>query len=362
MMKKIKILYAASTQSHLQRFHMPYITELKKDADVFLMADGADVDFPIRFDKHFFSFSNVKSVFRIRKILKREQFDRVVVNTTLAAFLIRSAMIGLRKRPYVKNVVHGYLFSERRKSAKEKFLFFCERRLRDLTDEILVMNDEDLRIATEHSLCLGKVSFLRGMGFSAPPTLPPREDALRNAFAPKPNEILCTYVGELSQRKNQQFLIRCVAQLKKEGISIRLLLLGEGAERQHLETLRDSLDLSEDVFLPGNREGALPYLAITDVYLSASRSEGLPFNLLEAMLFGLPIIAFDVKGQRDLLPQSQLLPPEDETAFCNALRALCKGPYGPGTTNYPNLPNYFLSSVLEENVKLLAEVDPNASF
>ena len=99
---------------------MPYIAAMKENADVLLMADGSDVDFPIHFDKHFFSFSNLKSIAKIRKILKKEAFDMIVVHTTLAAFLIRAATVGLKRKPYVKNVVHGYLFSEQVKGMKDR--------------------------------------------------------------------------------------------------------------------------------------------------------------------------------------------------------------------------------------------------
>lgn len=354
MTKKSKILYAASTQSHLKRFHMPYISAMRENANVLLMADGDGVDFPVRFDKHFFSFSNLKSISKIRKILKKEAFDMIVVHTTLAAFLIRAATVGLRKRPYVKNVVHGYLFSEQLNGLKEKILLFCEKLMRKRTDEIIVMNEEDMRIAQKHRLCKGKISFIHGMGLSDDLSVPRKDETLRSQFAPEHGDILCTFVGELSGRKNQGFLMEAIARLRKEGIPVKLLLLGEGAKREEFETLRDTLDLKDHVFLPGNFEGALPYLAITDIYVCASRSEGLPFNLMEAMLCGLPIIATDVKGQNDLLHDGSLVPLDDLDAFCEMLKAKCQKEKGIHTQNYPNLNEYFLSSVFEENLKLLS--------
>ena len=354
MTRKNKILYAASTQSHLWRFHMPYIEEMRKNAEVLLMADGDQVDFPIRFDKHFFSFSNLKSILQIRKILKREQFDMIVVHTTLAAFLIRTATFGMRKRPYIKNVVHGYLFSEELKSKKDKVLLFCEKLMRKRTDEILVMNQEDLRIAKRYQLCRGKISFINGMGLSDRLPTPACDPTLRAQFASDEQEILCTFVGELSPRKNQRFLMEAIAKLRNEGFPLKLLLLGEGSTRAQLEQAQEELLLNEHVFLPGNQEGVMPYLGITDVYLSASTSEGLPFNLLEAMHCGLPILATDVKGQNDLLSAEQLTHLGDLEAFCEKLRLLCKREKGIGAVYYPNLKDYRLSSVFDQNLKLLS--------
>ena len=70
--KAKKILYAASTASHLQNFHEPYIHALRETHNVLTMANGDGVDLPIAFDKSFFSLKNLRSIFQIRKILKRE--------------------------------------------------------------------------------------------------------------------------------------------------------------------------------------------------------------------------------------------------------------------------------------------------
>ena len=165
MMNKPKLLYVASTQSHLEHFHQPYIDTLKKKYEVLTMATGESVDLPVVFDKHFFSFRNLRSILHIRKILRRERFDAVILHTTLAAFLVRAAMLGTRHRPYVMNVVHGYLFGEGVTGLKERILLFCERLMRSKTDDIAVMNREDERIAKEHGLCRGNVYFINGRVF-----------------------------------------------------------------------------------------------------------------------------------------------------------------------------------------------------
>lgn len=349
-----KILYAASTASHLRRFHQPYIEALKEEAEVKTMATGEGVDLPVLFDKHFFSFANLRSILKIRKILKRERFDTVLVHTTLAAFLIRAAMIGQRNRPYVMNVVHGYLFPKDAKGLKNRILLLCEKLLRRQTDAIAVMNADDLDIAKEHRLCRGEVYFINGMGITIDPTIPAVDTALRAQYATDENDVLCTFVGELSGRKNQSFLIRAVARLRGEGVPIRLLLAGDGGERETLEREISQNHLENTVFLLGNREPILPYLSITDLYISASVSEGLPFNVMEAMSCGLPVVASDTKGQSDLLENTEgrLYPLDDMDSFCAALREEIEtGRLGVGSRSYPNLAQYRLNAVFDENMR-----------
>lgn len=352
-----KILYAASTASHLRRFHTPYIEALRKEAEVKTMATGEGVDIPVLFAKSFFSPSNLGSILKIRKILKREKFDAVLVHTTLAAFLIRAAMIGQRKRPFVLNVVHGYLFPKEGRGLKNRILLLCEKLLWKQTDEIAVMNADDMMIAKQHRLCRGNVYFIDGMGITIDPTVPAVDATLREQYATEKGDILCTFVGELSGRKNQSFLIRAVARLREEGLPIRLLLVGEGGEREALEREILQNHMENAVFLLGNREPILPYLSITDLYVSASVSEGLPFNVMEAMSCGLPIVASDTKGQSDLLTNTEgkLYPLDDTDAFCRVIRdEIERGRLGVGSRSYPNLEKYRLSAVFDENIKLFS--------
>ncbi|MBQ9784647.1 MAG: glycosyltransferase [Clostridia bacterium] len=362
--KRRKILYAASTASHLRRFHMPYIERLRETHDVSLMGSrGEGIDFPIDFAKSFFSLSNLRSIGKIRRILKKERFDRVIVNTTLAAFLIRAAMIGMKNRPFVLNVVHGYLFAQKDTGIKAKILLFCEKLLRRQTDMIAVMNRDDLNIVQKHRLCRGEVFFIDGMGIPDVMEIPERDAALRATYAPNAEDILCTFVGELSGRKNQSFLIRATEKLRAEGLPVRLLLLGEGGERENLEQEISVLGLEDSVFLAGNREPIAPYLGVADVYVSASVSEGLPFNVMEAMSFGLPIVMSDTKGQNDLKTDTDaavLYPLNDTDAFCAALKGvIAKGQFGPRACEYPQLQRYRIGAVLESNMEILLKGEPH---
>ena len=355
MKSKQRLLYAASTASHLRRFHLPYIEKLKEDFAVFTMANGDGVDFSIPFQKSFFSPKNLKAVLEIRKVLKRERFDAVILNTSLAAFLIRIAMVCMRHRPTVLNIAHGYLFDLPAKGLKDRLLLLCEKLTARYTDEIAVMNHADLQIAQANHLTKGKIHFVRGMGYTVSGSELRKDHALRAQFASE-NDFLLTFVGELSIRKNQIFLIRCVERLVAEGLPLRLMLVGEGSERTALEAEIKQRGLEQIVMLTGNQEPILPYLAITDLYVSASRIEGLPFNLMEAMECGLPIVASDCKGQTDLLELSpnSLYQAENEDAFCAAVKlAYESGIRGVGAVSYSNLQEYTLGAVLETNLNVM---------
>ena len=231
----------------------------------------------------------------------------------------------------------------------------CEKITARYTDEIAVMNEADRRIAEDHRLCLGNTHFINGMGYVLPKD-PIAADAELRSSVVGGDDYLLTFVGELSVRKNQIFLIRCAKRLLDEGLPIRLMLVGEGTERASLEAEIQRLGLSERVILTGNREPVWPYLSIADLYVSASRIEGLPFNLMEAMACGLPIVASDCKGQSDLLKNypNSIYKTEDADGFCKAVKAAYESNRrGIGGVVYPNLSDYTLSAVYQGNLELM---------
>ncbi len=356
-MKKSKILYTASTSQHLQRFHMPYIEALRMENEVLTMATGEGVDFPIVFDKHYFSIPNFRSMFRIRRIIRKERFDLLILNTTLTAFWVRAALFGMKKRPYVVNIVHGYLFPLNGGGLKKRILLLCEKLMRKKTDDIAVMNAEDLQTAKKYRLCCGNVFFLYGMGLPNGYTKRMTDSSIRERFATA-EDLLCVYVGELSGRKNQSFLIRCVKALRDEGIPAKLLLVGEGGEYDTLKKEILQYDLVDHVILVGHSDDVPSLLAASDLYVSASISEGLPFNLLEAMAYGLPVVASSVRGQVDLLQErpESLYPLNDPTAFCDRVRYFYREKkLGRDTVYYEEAQRYYLRSVFDDNIRIMCK-------
>ena len=301
----MKILITASNMVHINNFHLPYIEKFKEQGDdVYVLASGVNADFNVGFKKKLLSVKNLLLTFKIRRILKKEQFDVVMLNTSLCAFYVRLAMKGLKKRPHVINTVHGYLFSLNSSKVKRSIYLLCEKFLRKQTDNIIVMNDEDLEIATSNRLCLDKIYRCDGMGFVK------RLSTKQNSKSISEKTRL-TFVGEISKRKNQQFLIKALKSLKNADLT----LVGDGKERKRLEKLIKKLRIDDRVRITGFTKDIGRYLAETDIYVSASSIEGLPFNILEAMEAGLPIVASDIKGHRDLLPKDCLYELNNQDEF-----------------------------------------------
>lgn len=135
--------------------------------------------------------------------------------------------------------------------------------------------------------------------------------------------VLC--VANLVALKAHVDLLRAFRILQDRSIHCELWLAGDGPLRHSLETLVDSLDLAESVkFL-----GQLPHNEVIDLYRSqaitcavlASLVEGIPVSLMEAMSYGVPVVATDVGGMRELLGGGcgVIVPPRNPEALADGI-------------------------------------------
>jgi glycosyltransferase involved in cell wall biosynthesis len=119
--------------------------------------------------------------------------------------------------------------------------------------------------------------------------------------------------GRLAVEKGHSFVINLFSELRKSRNDVRLILLGDGSERQSIIEQAESLKLSiayktfsnhkePDVFITGDKENVFQYLRHATIYLLNSSSEGFPNGLAEAMACGVPVISADCPyGPREIL-------------------------------------------------------------
>jgi len=135
-------------------------------------------------------------------------------------------------------------------------------------------------------------------------------------------------VGRLAHQKGFDLLITAFSMLAKDFPEWTLLILGEGPERNSLQSLIDHYSLQSQVELLGFVDNPLDILQISSIAAQPSRFEGFPNALLEAMASGLPTVASYTAGSMliDDGVNGLLIPPEDVDALANALRKLMGDP------------------------------------
>lgn len=319
-----KLLMTASTFSHIYNFHLPYIREFKELGwEVHIACGGvyreipyADKQIQLPFEKRYLSMANFKAYALLRQLLRENNYRLVITHTALASFFTRFAEKGIKPHPKTINVVHGYLFDDNTNAIKSILLKSAEFLTLPETDMILTMNRFDHQWATK-TFPSKPVQYIPGMGVDEQKLKKTGDIAAKNS-----EDFLLVYPAEFSRRKNQAMLIRAMPLLPE---SVKLLLPGEGTLLGACKALVRKLNVDKRVFFPGYVSNMGTVFSMADAAVSASRSEGLPFNIIEAMLSGLPVIASDVKGNSDLVRHGvtgYLFPYNDEKAFAGAVKEL----------------------------------------
>ena len=316
------MVFVASVEEHIRLFHLPYMHSLRRHGHAVHVAtrleaagrrniqDGI-IWHDVCFARSPLSPANIKALFQLLRLLKRENYDLIHVHTPVAAFLGRFAAwwVGDCRVLYT---VHGFHFYRGGPLLQWLLFYPAEKLARCWTDVILVMNREDLHQAERLGYVLGQSVFMvPGVGvdlgiFGSDATDPrslsvaDRNKALGGEGLLDDKSVVFTCVAELIPRKNIRFLLRGWAKAAALLPDSHLFVVGVGPEEALLKKQIMNLGIRHVHFL-GYRCDVPDILAATDVFVLVSQQEGLPRGILEAMAAGLPVVASHIRGNVDLV-------------------------------------------------------------
>ncbi|MBU2043900.1 MAG: glycosyltransferase [Candidatus Omnitrophica bacterium] len=161
-------------------------------------------------------------------------------------------------------------------------------------------------------------------------------------------------VGRLTAQKDFWTLFKALKLILQQR-PIRLIILGEGEERESLEKLSVELGIEADVDMPGFVDNPYAYMAKADVFILSSAWEGLPTVLIEALALGTPVVAADCPGgSREILQAGRLgrlVPVGDQKMLAEAIVATLDEPVRP--VDPEALKPFTQEAVVEKYLELL---------
>lgn len=159
-----------------------------------------------------------------------------------------------------------------------------------------------------------------------------RKDIDHLFFKNKKDKIILG-VGSLNKDKDFGTLLKAFVELNKKEKNIKLIILGEGEERERLERFIEKLNLNEKVSLPGFINNPYAYMARADVFVLSSLSEGFPNVIVEAMACGTSIVSLDCPGGvSEILQQGKygkLTQQGNVEELAEAIDAILENPFDP---------------------------------
>jgi glycosyltransferase involved in cell wall biosynthesis len=230
--------------------------------------------------------------------------------------------------PVIVNTVHGLYAVPEDRWRKRAVVYSLERVAGLFSDLELVQNPEDLETLAGLGVPRRKMEYL-GNGIDLDRFDPARVDhgrraAIRSELGVLPDELLCGTVGRLVWEKGYRELFDAAARLRREAPNVRVVAVG-GSDSDKADALRsDEIDAARHagVIFTGDRSDVVDLYAAMDVFVHASHREGFPRSPMEAEAMGLPVIATNIRGCRQVVDDGEtglLVPVRDATALAAAI-------------------------------------------
>jgi glycosyltransferase involved in cell wall biosynthesis len=262
----------------------------------------------IKINRKISLISNLKSIFYLYKLMKKEKYDIVHVHTPIAALLGRIAA----KLAGVKIVVytaHGFYFHEEMSELKYKIFYNIEKyAAKFLTDWLLLQSKEDYELSIKNRFLDQEkiIHISNGVDVHKKFNLSLIDDdtkeILKQNLKLKENDIVFCFIGRLVREKGILELLEAFNKLQSEFNNVKLLLIGSlldsERDKEGDNIIKKQLSNTNIIHL-GFRKDTPELLAISDVFVLPSYREGLPRSIIEAMAMRTPIIATNIRGCRE---------------------------------------------------------------
>lgn len=303
--KPIKILHIAhavggvgiAVQNMVQHldanlFENSVLCEKENELDWRSQIGHAIKPFKVAFARKINLINDCKTAYAIYKIVRSVSPDIIHTHSTKAGVLGRIVAFFLKIKAV--HTPHAFSFLSTNNAVKKSFFWMVEYVLSFTNAFIIAVSESEknraLHCGHQASNCF---VFRNAIPSHTTATVP---------LPITPNPFLAS-IARPSYQKNVGMMVAALAEIRKNHL-VDLVVFGVGFFSPELETIQQQireLSLEKNVFLVPwmPRESVLAHLSQAKIYLSSARYEGLPIAVLEAMSFGIPVVATNCDGNRD---------------------------------------------------------------
>ena len=243
---------------------------------------------------------------RIKEII--EEFKPDIVHTHAA----KAGALGRRaaKAAGVKVIVHtfhGHVFHSYFGAVKTKLFQLIERRLASSSTGIIAISElQKKELSDTYRICKPEKIKVIPLGFDLEPFQQKRiseRNKIRAKYNLSEDEVAVAIVGRLAPVKNHTLFLDVVQELAQKGIKARYFIVGDGSEREHIETRVAELKAQFGIQIEMTSwiTDIAEFNAGMDIICLTSNNEGTPVSLIEAQACSIPVISTDVGGVRDIV-------------------------------------------------------------
>lgn len=156
-----------------------------------------------------------------------------------------------------------------------------------------------------------------------------RDELRKRELGVEPGTYVIGFIGRLAEQKSLPDLVWALAMLATYRPEVRVVLVGDGPERERLQQSARSLNVDPQLLFLGHRPDAAGLLPLFDAFVLPSQFEGMSNSLMEAMSAGVPAVASDILPNRELITHEQtglLFPAGDRAELAKRIERLIQHP------------------------------------
>lgn len=266
---------------------------------------------------------DLKSIYEVRKLIKKYEPDIVYAHSSKAGVIARIANIGINNLCLYNP--HGWAFNM--KDTKKQWMYaMIERSASVLCKKIICISDAEKRSAIERRICNKKklhvifngidISYYESHNFNK---------ITRNNLGIPEDAYVIGMVGRVSKQKAPDVFIKAASIIKKNIPNAYFIIVGSGEQEQQIQKEAYYKGLADSLLITGWVKNPMNYIALFDIALLLSRWEGFGLVLPEYMIAGKPIIATKVDAIPDIIcnrVNGVLVEVDDVEAVSNAVTEL----------------------------------------
>lgn len=253
-----------------------------------------------------------KSLYQMDLLMKRFQFEFVHCHTPMAGVISRISCH--KNKIKVIYTAHGFHFYQGAPLINWIIFFPIEKFLSKWTDVIIAINKEDYKCAEKY-FSAKRTFYIPGVGVDTEKfqNMDINRERKRKEIGILSDDIMIFSVGELNTNKNHKKVIEALSMIKDSKYHYFIAGEGELGEKLKEEGRRYGINLH----LLGYRNDIPELLKCADLFVLPSIREGLNVSLMEAVSSGLPSIASNIRGNRELIDHQYLFDPNNSKDICD---------------------------------------------
>lgn len=247
-----------------------------------------------------------KALKKIKEIIRTFQPDIVHTHASKAGALGRKAAFDCGV-PIVIHTFHGHIFHSYFSWWKTSLYQLIERRLSKKTTGIIAISAiQKNELSLKYKICHPSKIQLIPLGFDLSPfneNLKEKRELTRNSYALEESDIAVAIIGRLVAIKNHQMFLDIIDKVnQKTSKKVVYFIVGDGEESLTIqESIKPLKEKGMDIRMTSWIKDIATFNAGMDIICLTSKNEGTPVSLIEAQAAGIPIIATNVGGIKDII-------------------------------------------------------------